>query len=158
MPTIIQTNSLKSTVAIAKYQVAIDKNTSEGEILWNRYNALLVFNSLLITGIGFLYKGDDKGALPTLIAFSLPIAGLVSCYLWFIVTHRSFQWIKYWITSARKIEEKYLIDDNSDLNPISNGKNHKENIIGWPQTQAASYTLILITGAIYLLFFVFLLL
>ncbi|HUD20336.1 MAG TPA: hypothetical protein VMR81_07880 [Patescibacteria group bacterium] len=140
----------QTQAAIAKYQVAINKNISESEILWNRYNALLVFNSILITAIGFSYQGNLN--LPLLVVASLPIAGLLSCYLWFIVTLRGFQWIKFWTVTARKIEEKYLPDDNPILNPINNGKNHREDVVGWPKTQIASYILILVTAILYLIF------
>lgn len=105
-------NELVINKAIAKYQIAIDKNISEGEILWSRYNAMLVFNSILITSIGLVYQSNIKSA----IMIFLPIGGLISCYLWFITSLRGFQWIKYWIVSARKIEKEYLYDDKSELN------------------------------------------
>lgn len=143
-------NNQSTEKAIVKYQVAIDKNISEGEILWNRYSALLVFNSILISAIGFSYQSSIK--LPSIIILSLPIAGLFSCYLWFIVTLRGFQWTEHWIITARKIEEKYLRDDNLELDPISNGKNKRKEVIGWPNTRISSYILISIMVILYLLF------
>lgn len=143
-------NNQATNKAIEKYQVAVNKNISESEILWNRYNALLVFNSLLLTSIGFVY--GNKFEFPSIILKSLPVFGLITCYLWFITTFRGFQWIKFWITSARKIEDKYLKDKTSDeLDPIINGKNYREFITGWPHTQLASYLLIFVTCILYLL-------
>ena len=34
-------------ILIAKYQLANDRNIMESEVLWNRYNAMLVFHSIL---------------------------------------------------------------------------------------------------------------
>ncbi len=136
--------------AIIKYQTSIDKNVTEGEILWNRYNAMLVFNSILIAAIGLTFQPTIK--LPPIITVFLPIAGLISCYLWFITSLRGFQWIHFWIASARKIEEEYLTDENEELNPIINALEHKSEIIGWPRVETASYFLIIIVGIIYILF------
>jgi hypothetical protein len=140
--------------AIAKYQIAINKNTSESEILWSRYSALLVFNSLLITAIGFTYLGTIK--LPWYIAFFLPIAGLISCYLWHSMTSRGFKWINFWITSANKIEERYLKDKNcSECNPILSGEKHRNEIDVWPKVEHASYFLIKIIGFLYFIFLLY---
>lgn len=139
--------------AIAKYNVSINKNNSESEILWNRYNAMLVFNSLLITAIGFTYQPGIK--LPANVIPFLPIAGLISCFMWFIVTLRGFQWIDHWIISARKIESKYLLEKTgeiSDLDPINKGNEYRERVVGWPKTQFASFILIILIGSLYLMF------
>lgn len=136
--------------AIAKYQVAIDKNTSESEILWNRFSAMLIFNSILMAAVGITFQTGTK--LPFLIKLYLPISGLISCYLWLIASLRGFQWIKFWATKARMIEKKYLIDENHERNPISDGNEHKSNIIGWPRVETTTYFLICMIGLFYVIF------
>lgn len=136
-----------------KYQVAIDEHISEGNILWNRYNAILVFNTILITAIGLSYQ--DGVSLPPLVKIFLPIAGLVVCYIWFIVTLRGFQWIEFWITKARKIEEEYLVKNKgkiSDLDPISKGNENRAMIVGWPKTAGGAYILIILVSFLYVVF------
>lgn len=142
----------KSDKIIAKYNVAINKNTSESEIQWNRYNAMLLFNTILFTAIGFVYR-EGLVFSKTIVVY-LPIAGLASCLFWFAMTLRGFQWINYWIKSAQKIEEEHLLERRgkiSDLDPISAGKEYKERIVGWPKTQLASYLLIAVIATLYLI-------
>jgi len=141
--------------SVAKYQIAINKNTSESEILWSRYNALLVFNSILIADIGFTYKDP----FPSIVITFLPIAGLISCYLWFTMTLRGFQWIDHWIDSAREIEEEHLLEGAdskkvSQLDPIAKGNEKKNKIVGWPRTAGASYVLILMIAILYVIFLI----
>lgn len=142
--------------AIAKYQVAVNKNVSEGEILWNRYNAILVFNTILITGIGISYQ--DNINLPFEVRLFLPISGLITCCLWGFMTYRGFRWIHKWIIFARDIEKEHLRDTNQNLNPISRGNKEKNKYfikisnIEIGLTEIASYILILLTAAIYFLF------
>lgn len=137
---------------IAKYQVAVNKNTSESEILWSRFSSMLIFNSILITALGIAFQSSTK--LPFLIITYLPIAGLISCYLWFISSLRGFQWIKFWATKARKIEEKYLVDQNHELNPILDGNEHRSNVIGQPGVETATYFLIFMIGIFYIIFLI----
>lgn len=142
-------------IAIAKYQVSIDKNISESEVLWNRYSAMLVFNSILIASIGLTYQ--DNIHLPDLMINwrLLPTAGIISCLIWIFVTYRGFRWIDRWIKYARKLEEEYLKDDKPILNPVSNSRGD----MGWQfkkkfgLTEIASYIVILLAVIIYLFFF-----
>lgn len=41
-----------------KYSSVLDLKNSEGEIQWNRYNAMLVVNTIFIGFIGFTYNKD----------------------------------------------------------------------------------------------------
>jgi len=135
--------------AAAKYRVAIDKNISESEILWSRYNAMLVFNTLLITTIGFVFQNQTIGGDLLLL---LPILGLISCLVWFTVTRKGFIWINYWIYSARKLEEEYFKDNNEVMNPILHGDEHRKLISSWPNTEISSYILIVMIVLVYIAF------
>ena len=139
--------------ALVKYQVAISKNISESEILWTRYSALLVFNTILITGIGFSYQSEES--LPHLLELILPIAGLLVCYTWFMMTLRGFNWIGVWIKSANRLEKKYLIDEELILNPVLYGDDVRRKDMSIFRTKVMSLFLIIIVALMYLLFLYF---
>jgi len=141
--------------AIVKYQIAVDKNISESEVLWNRFNAILVFNSILIAAIGLTYQ--DNILLPHLINIFLPIIGITSCVIWFFVTYRGFRSIYQWIECAREIEDKHLKEDTLILNPIlyGNEKRGKRKFRKLFNTENASYLIIILTLGMYILFLIF---
>ena len=137
-------------IQLAKYQIAITKNCSESEIVWSRYNAMLVFNSILISSI-VLIQIQTIAKLQVYFVNLFAIAGLICCYLWFSMTYRGFRWLEYWISSAKEIEknlEKY--DPFMDQGPISLGENHKRLVVMWPRVETSSYILIIITAIVYL--------
>ncbi len=140
-------------LAIAKYHVAINKHNSDGEFLWSRYNALLVFNSLLLTAVGFTYQSSTF--LPKYFNLILPLVGLISCWLWYSMAKRGYLWTEFWMKQARKIEKKYLkdelIDTKDEFNPIINGNKFRKEAKIFPNVKIASYLLILLIGLIYLI-------
>lgn len=139
--------------ARVKYQVAIDKNISESEIQWSRYNAILFFNSILIAAIGFVYDNAFVGNIlfKESLALFLPLFGLIICFLWLQMTIRGFQWIDHWIGTARKIEKNFLSDQCDDLNPILEGNEFSSRVVGWPRTPAGSYVLIVLIAILYII-------
>jgi hypothetical protein len=38
----------------------------------------------------------------------MPVIGIALCWLWFSIAKRGFDFYKYWIFSARELEEQYL--------------------------------------------------
>jgi hypothetical protein len=64
-----------------------------------------------------------------------------------------FKWIDHWIVAARKIERKYLKDNELELNPILSGYELKEKNKSWPNAEVATNILI---GAIAIIYFIFL--
>lgn len=105
-----------------------------------------------MAAIGLTYQ--DKIHLPYPITIILPIAGLIVCYLWYSMTARGFQWIAYWIDSARQFEEKeeYLKDQDILLNPILNGNQYRNRLTLWPKAQLASSMLIALIALLYVIF------
>lgn len=122
-----------------KYQVASNIFISECGIIWSRYNAMLVFNTLLVSSIGYIYSSNLE--IPIIIVWLLPIIGLISCYTWYATAYRGFGWIKYWISAANKLEEEYLSEPNDLLNPIMRGEEHKK-LIAFPPTPTLALGLI----------------
>jgi len=83
---------------IAKYNAALNIHNNECQIQWNRFNALLVVNTIFVGLIGLTYNSDFT--FPTLLNFLLkllPLAGLLICYWWWKVTMKGFYWIHKWI-------------------------------------------------------------
>ena len=131
-----------------KYQVATNIFISECGIIWSRYNAMLVFNTLLVSSIGFIYSNNLK--LPIILTFLLPIIGLISCYAWYATAYRGFGWIKYWISAANKLEDEYLSESNDLLNPVVRGEDHKR-LIAFPSTPTLALGLIPWIALIYII-------
>lgn len=93
------------------YQVATNLSIYEGEIFWSKFNALLVANSIILGAIALSMTNTP------LVVFTLltPIVGIILCGVWLSTTKRSFDYYKYWIFSAREIEERYLRDSVQTL-------------------------------------------
>jgi|GEM_PF-2510411 len=145
-----QNNKLEK--AQAKYQAAVNVYISECQIIWSRYNAMLVFNTLLFTGFGFI---NDKSPVNLqIISHLLPLLGLYSCFVWYGTAHRGFKWINYWISAANKLEEKYFKEESELLNPIIQGKEHKKSL-AFPTTPSLALSLIVCVGIIYFILFAF---
>ncbi|MEK6657139.1 MAG: hypothetical protein AABY58_06820, partial [Nitrospirota bacterium] len=87
------------------YQMAIALWTYEGGLVWSKYNAMLVANSIVLALIGLTL---DKQNLTRAFTVGMPIVGLLLCIAWFLLTKRGFDNYGYWILSARELEEKHF--------------------------------------------------
>ena len=99
-----QTPPSPSDVQIG-YQAAVALWAYEGNLIWAKFNAFLVANSVILAIYG-LALGSSK--LPAVISYGLPVVGLVLCTVWGVLTKRGFDNYLYWIFSARELEEQYL--------------------------------------------------
>lgn len=102
------------------YQATIDLWSYEGQLIWSKYNALLVANSIVLAVIGLSFNSPN---LSSLILVGMPISGVLLCITWFLLTKRGFDNYKYWIFSARELEEKYL---NPPVKTVSRGGHFTE--------------------------------
>lgn len=91
----------------AGYHAALTLWTYEGQLIWTRYSAMLVANSIAITAIGLSLTADRK---PTEFVVVMCLAGFTFCLAWFLLTKRGFDYYRYWILSAREVEEEHLAD------------------------------------------------
>ena len=87
------------------YEVAVALWTYQGDLNWNRFNAMLTSNGVIVSVIGYLLASGNE---LTLFAMALPIVGLVVCALWACFAARGFVYHKYWSSRARELEEAYL--------------------------------------------------
>ena len=127
-----------------KYQAAIDLFIHEGQVQWNRYNAMLVVNTALF-GLITLSKG-----LPPILIFLSPIFGLILCNYWKGMTMRGFTWMSHWIIEANKLE-KHL---GGPIDPVVNGEELGKKI-GTGFTKNASLWIIKIFVFIYIIIFLY---
>ena len=135
--------------SISEYEAAINMRNSEAQIQWERFNAMLVVNTIFMTLLGLSFVNENK--IPPIIRHMLPILGIFLCILWNRMTGRGFMWTKFWITKARNIEEKF--GSNNQINPIIDGYKyhlqHEETF----NTRQASSLIIWIFIIIYLIIF-----
>lgn len=134
----------------SEYEACIDMRIAESQIQWERYNAMLVVNTIFIALMGFTF--DPKFKVPILVEQILPPLGIVLCYLWIQMTKRGFMWVKFWTDLARTIEEKY--GNKNQINPFSEGLLHKIHNQTVVRTENASYFIIGIFITIYSMIFV----
>ena len=138
-----------------KYQIAIDKNISESDILWARFNTMLTFNAIFIALITFFFSKDTTINIP-ILPILLPIFGMLFCFYWYSVTYRGFHWIDFWITIARKIEREYLSEHKTitQFDPINIGYEEQQSgNLPFLSTKECAYSMIVIVAIIYLLIF-----
>lgn len=99
------TPAANPTDAQVGYQAAVSLWVSEGNLVWAKFNAFLVANSIVLAIFG-LALGTAKVSHAFVIG--LPVAGLILCLVWWAQTKRGFDYFTYWILSARELEETCL--------------------------------------------------
>ncbi len=89
------------------YRVAVDQLINEGNLFWSRFNVLIVANSVIVAAIGFTFKANQPLIL---LAVTLPIMGLVLCFLWFLMTKSGFNVCYNYSLQCREFEENHLAE------------------------------------------------
>lgn len=133
----------------SEYEMSVNMRIAESQIQWERFNAMLVINTILIGFIGFTYSNEFK--IPTIIQLFLPPMGIFLSILWMRMTNRGFMWTKFWTDEAKKIEEK---NREKIIKPFTDGKIYKEANKILINTQLSSKVIIYLFITFYLLFFV----
>ena len=87
------------------YQAATNLWIYEGTQIWSKFTAMVYANTIVILIIGVVIAYTGQKNLSVLHVF-LCFLGLALCFLWYFLTKRSFSYYKYWIFSARELEEK----------------------------------------------------
>ncbi len=108
-------NAAKSSAienARVGYQVAALLWTYEGSLLWAKFNAMLLANSVLLGSIGVALTASRP--LP-LIGLLISALGVVLCLAWWAMTSKGVAYHNYWVHSARELEERYLGDSVSTV-------------------------------------------
>ena len=150
----MQKKKLKDPVDVenarTKYSAALSLKNSEGEIQWNRYNAILLANTIIIGLFSFVLDNNLKlSFLLNIILWATPLFGIYLCFVWFRMTARGFMWTKFWMDKAHDIEDQIY----GEINPVQEGKKVRD-IIGQEYTKKASLSIIVIFILIYILIFI----
>ena len=125
-----------------KYQMTLNLFSSEGQIQWNRYNAMLAVN-VIILGLSSFNSTSFPITLQLLYRFS-PIFGLILCHLWYRMTARGFMWMNHWIIEASKLESQL----EGQIKPLQNGRELRSKT-GSKVTENASLLIIKIIAFLY---------
>lgn len=97
------------------YQTAISLWVYEGNLIWSKFNAMLVANSIVLAVVGF---AQSSTVLSHAVKTALPVVGTLLCLFWLHLTKRGFDYCVYWIVSARELEEKYF---SAEVRTVSRG-------------------------------------
>jgi len=145
------------------YQVAINFVWYLGEMVWAKYNAMLVVNSVVIAAIGIGLTSQQS--LP-ILTVGLSVVGLILCILWFQLVKRGVDQLSSYMAAARELEDEYLANRVRVIsrgNDFAAGKQVTYQIGGksktirmssWGRlmrTQAASYLVIAVFAVVYAL-------
>jgi len=94
--------------ALVGYQAAIDLWTYQGEQWWARFNVMLFANSIVIAAAMLATPSTraHEGWRLFVDGFSilLPVAGLVLCVVWWLLTEHEIAYAMYYVASARELE------------------------------------------------------
>lgn len=88
------------TEILAGMQSAITLWTYEGNLIWAKFNAMLVANSIVIAVAAGSTVNSGLGGVP----FVVPSAGMVLCACWWLLTVRGFENYRYWIELTKELE------------------------------------------------------
>lgn len=100
------------------YQAAITLWTYENESIWSKFNAFLVANSIILLASISIMIQNSTSCLLWVFLVTMSSMGMFFCVLWFLMAKRSFDYVEYWTSSAREMEEKFL----SPVKTVSRGK------------------------------------
>jgi hypothetical protein len=95
------------------YQAILNLYMHEGNLLWNRYNVMLVANSVMIAIIGILFSNipANKWLLVLLI-----VCGAVLSVFWFSLTNQGFWTCRHYYWAAIDIETRFLAHESNIFN------------------------------------------
>lgn len=92
-------------VILAKYQIAMNHRTHEGDLIWQRFSSFIVGHAILFALIGQFLTSDSLTNNYVYVRL-VSGAGLILSLLWLLSTIRGFETLKYWTLCLREIEEK----------------------------------------------------
>ncbi len=83
------------------YEVAKNLWVDTDQLLWSKFNALLVANSILLGAVAFFLSGSKPSLIiPVMASF----AGFLVTVLWWLMVQRNSELRDYYVASARELE------------------------------------------------------
>ena len=101
------TNNIELENARIGYQAVVSLWVYEGSLIWARFNAMLVANGIILATIGVILSSDR---VPPELVIAPSVLGFFLCVVWSVMVALGFDWYKYWIWSARELEEQFISD------------------------------------------------
>ena len=102
------------------YNAAIQMASSNGNMIWAAFGALIGANAVFVTLIGVVMKlYEDIDLLPILMS----LLGIILCVIWFFTISRQFAYTEYWLIYARNLEKKTLAPQ---VDLLEKGKSYGE--------------------------------
>jgi hypothetical protein len=125
------------------YEVASSYASMFAESFWSVFNAMIVANSIVVIGLGIVYGKNS------ILKIFLNIIGIVLCILWFLLMQRHREMERYYILSAREIEQDFgRIQTLSRGATFSHGESVEIKIPNLPP-QRLSFLARLMRGKVY---------
>jgi len=94
----------------AALDVAVQMYVYEGELIWSRFNSMLVANSVLVAIIGFSYLSTVPLASSPVVTFGAPLAGLVVTVAWWRLTDIGNGHLENWLQARKELLAGYFRD------------------------------------------------
>ena len=129
------------------YEVAAGMYMAENQLTWDRFNVMLVANSVVLAGAGV--AGDEDNLFRPAVV-SLPIIGILLCIMWILMMDRGFRYHDHWRNSAKLIEDDLSIDEK--MKTIKNA-----DIPGILRAHKFAYLVVVLFTVVYLGMFIYIL-
>ena len=96
----------KETIENARvgYQAAISMHNTENQEIWNRNMVMTIAQSIFVVAIFNIISKEESIIYYGILSF----VGFIICIIWFLIVRNSFYHKKYWVMSARELEETHL--------------------------------------------------
>ncbi len=89
--------------ALNAYQSAMHMWSHTGQVLWSKFNAMLVAQSIIVASVLFSFKPEL-----TYLRMGLSFIGLLLCIVWGMITARGNSFHVYYFLSARELAEQHF--------------------------------------------------
>ncbi|MCE7925626.1 MAG: hypothetical protein DYG98_21450 [Haliscomenobacteraceae bacterium CHB4] len=103
----MEKNDDTKEVAKLGYETAVQLWIYEGELIWSKYNAMLVANSIVMGILGFAISSSNV-SVPKYYMIGLCVVGIVLCLAWYQLMKRGYDTLIYWVFSALEIEANHF--------------------------------------------------
>jgi hypothetical protein len=81
--------------------------------IWSIFNSMLMANSVIFLGIGFIFFTHREYSNYILIFLSA--TGVFLCLVWLSMIYQNIKFNEYYINSARELEERYFLENVQTL-------------------------------------------
>ena len=132
---------------LAAYREACASVRLVSQEIYSRFAAMLVANTIVITMVGWVVSRDSDAARR--IALTLPVAGIVICWLWFFFTNHGSYWHRVFRSNAIALEryfhEEFRVMSRTDLSL----KQNVPPLVRWATFSQVAFALIFLFASVH---------